>query len=68
MVGKFRGFDVYVEKNGFEENIILKGQSTYYGELSGSAVGNMVRLENIFNALSDKVPHCWIWKTIRRLT
>lgn len=55
MVGKFRGFDVYVEKNGFE-NIILKGQSTYCGELSGSAVGNMVRLENIFNALPDKVP------------
>ncbi len=56
MVGKFRDFDVYVEKNGFEENIILKGQSTYCGELSGSAVGNMVRLENIFNALPDKVP------------
>lgn len=56
MVGRFQGFEVHIAKNGFEESVILKGHSTYQGELSGSAVGNMVRLENMFHSIPEKVP------------
>ena len=50
-VGFYRGFEVFVEKNNKGRFIVLQGKTKYHAELSTSPVGNMVRLENLFNEI-----------------
>lgn len=53
-IGKFKGFELLVEKNYMGVNyMILRGKTEYKVELSTSPVGNMVKLENTFNGLSE---------------
>ncbi len=52
-IGKFKGFELLVEKNYMGINyMLLRGKTEYKVELSTSPVGNMVKLENTFNSLS----------------
>ncbi|MDD3417916.1 MAG: hypothetical protein PHY47_28655, partial [Lachnospiraceae bacterium] len=47
-------FDLLVEKNYMGVNyMVLRGKTEYKAELSTSPVGNMVKLENTFNGLSE---------------
>jgi len=53
-VGNFKGFELAVEKNFMGCNyMILRGKTEYKAELSTSPVGNMVKLENLFNGLAE---------------
>jgi len=53
-IGAFKGFELLVEKNFMGANyLILRGKTDYKAELSTSPVGNMVKLENLFNALQE---------------
>ncbi len=53
-VGYFKGFELAVEKNFMGCNyMILRGKTEYKAELSTSPVGNMVKLENLFNGLAE---------------
>ncbi len=53
-IGKFKGFELLVEKNYMGINyMLLRGKTEYKVELSTSSVGNMVKLENAFNSLSE---------------
>lgn len=53
-IGRFKGFDLLVEKNYMGVNyMVLRGKTEYKAELSTSPVGNMVKLENTFNGLSE---------------
>ena len=55
-IGKFKGFELLAEKNYMGTNyMILRGKTEYKVELSTSPVGNMVKLENTFNGLSEHV-------------
>ena len=56
-VGSFKGFELLVQKNfmGFD-SLILKGRTSYNIDLSASPVGNMVKLENLFNGIDGNVP------------
>ena len=53
-VGFYREFEVFVEKNNKGRFIVLQGKTQYRAELSASPVGNMVRLENLFNEISKE--------------
>ena len=53
-IGVYRGFEVLVEKDNRGRNIVLQGKTQYRTELSASPVGNMVRLENLFNEISKE--------------
>ena len=60
-VGFYRGFEVFVEKNNKGRFIVLQGKTKYHTELSASPVGNMVRLENLFNEI-PKEEQFWAGK------
>ena len=54
-LGSFRGFTLLVEKNFMGVNyMILRGKTEYKVEMSTSPVGNMIKLDNLFNSLSEK--------------
>ena len=53
-IGAFKGFELMVEKNFMGTSyMVLRGKTDYRAELSTSPVGNMVKLENLFNALQE---------------
>lgn len=53
-IGSFKGFELLVEKNFMGSNyMVLRGKTDYKTELSNSPVGNMVKLENLFNTLQE---------------
>ena len=55
-IGFYKGFTIAVEKNFMEANyIIFRGKVDYYIDLSTSPVGSMVRLENVFNEMQQKI-------------
>ena len=55
-IGAFHGFELLVEKNFLGINyLVLRGKTEYKAELSTSPVGNMVKLENLFNGLHEHV-------------
>jgi len=54
LIGKFKGFDVLVEKCFMGENkLILRGKTEYRIELSTSPVGNMTRIENLVKGMHE---------------
>ena len=54
-IGSFRGFTLLVEKNYMGINyMILRGKTEYKAEMSTSPVGNMIKLDNLFNNLNEK--------------
>ena len=53
-LGSFRGFELLIEKNYMGVNyMILRGKTEYKVEMSTSPVGNMIKLDNLFNSLSE---------------
>ena len=55
-IGKFHGFELFVEKNFLGINyMVLRGKTEYKAELSTSPVGSMVKLENLFNGLHENI-------------
>ena len=55
-IGMFKGFELLVEKNFLDINyLVLRGKTDYKTELSTSPVGNMVKLENLFNGIQDNI-------------
>ncbi|WP_302674522.1 helicase-related protein [Eubacterium sp. CAG:161] len=53
-IGSFRGFALLVEKNYMGINyMILRGKTEYKAEMSTSPVGNMIKLDNLFNNLNE---------------
>ena len=53
-IGKFREFNLLVEKNYMGINfLILQGKNEYKAEMSTSAVGNMIKLDNMFNNIEE---------------
>lgn len=53
-IGEFKGFQLLVEKNYMGTNyMVLRGKTDYKTELSTSPIGNMVKLENTFNAIQS---------------
>ena len=56
-IGRFKGFELLVEKNFIGVNhMVLRGKTDYKAELSTSPVGNMVKLENLCHAISAGIP------------
>ncbi len=57
-IGSFRGFELLVEKNFMGINyLVLRGKTDYKVELFTSPVGNMVKLENLFNGIQENVEY-----------
>ena len=57
-IGSFRGFELLVEKNFMGINyLVLRGKTDYKAELSTSPVGNMVKLENLFNGIQENIDY-----------
>lgn len=57
-IGSFRGFELLVEKNFMGINyLVLRGKTDYKVELFTSSVGNMVKLENLFNGIQENVEY-----------
>ena len=55
-IGKFHGFELLVEKNFLGINyMVFRGKTEYKAELSTSPVGNMVKLENLFNGIDENI-------------
>lgn len=55
-IGKFKGFELLVEKNFMGTNyLVLRGKTEYKAELSTSPVGSMVKLENLFNGMQENI-------------
>nr|WP_243271659.1 SNF2-related protein [Enterocloster clostridioformis] len=54
-VGSYKGFDVVVEKKYSDCTIRLSGELTYSADMSSSASGNMVRMENLLGSLEKRV-------------
>lgn len=53
-LGSFRGFELLIEKNYMGVNyMILRGKTEYKVEMSTSPVGNMIKLDNLFNSLNE---------------
>ncbi len=53
-VGKYRCFDLLLEKNAFgNKSMILRGKTDHRTDLSSSPVGNMVKLENIVEGMKE---------------
>lgn len=53
-LGSFRGFELLIEKNYMGVNyMILRGKKEYKVEMSTSPVGNMIKLDNLFNSLNE---------------
>jgi hypothetical protein len=55
-IGRYKGFTLSVEKNFIgTDYLILTGKTDYSIEISSSPVGMMVRLENEFSKIQEKV-------------
>ena len=55
VIGEYLGFDLAILKDALgAKKIALKGESDYDTEISTSAVGLIVRLENLFEGISEK--------------
>ena len=55
-IGSFKGFELLAEKNFIGVNyLVLRGKTEYKAELSTSPVGNMVKLENLFNGMEENI-------------
>lgn len=55
-IGEYKGFELLVEKNYIgPHNMVLRGQADYKAELSTSPVGNMVKLENLFHNIPQRI-------------
>lgn len=55
-LGRFKGFELLVEKNFMGENyMVLRGKTDHKAELSTSPVGNMVKLENLFGGMAAEL-------------
>jgi len=55
-IGEYKGFELLVEKNYIGlHNMVLRGQADYKAELSTSPVGNMVKLENLFHNIPQRI-------------
>ena len=54
-VGSYKGFDIVVEKKYSDCSIKLSGELTYSADMSSSASGNMVRMENLLGSLEKRV-------------
>lgn len=55
-IGSYRGFGLLVEKNFMGTHyLILRGKTDYKVELSNSPVGNMVKMENLFNGIQSNI-------------
>ena len=53
-LGQFKGFTLLVEKNFLGISyLVLQGKTEYKVELSTSPVGNMVKIENLFNNIQN---------------
>lgn len=56
-LGSYKGFTLSVEKNFMGTSyIILGGKAGYKAETSSSAVGLMIRIDNVFDSIPEKVP------------
>ena len=56
-IGEYKGFELLVEKNYIGlHNMVLRGQTDYKAELSTSPVGNMVKIENLFHSIPQRIP------------
>ena len=56
-IGKFKGFELLVEKNFIGvDYMVLRGRTDYKAELSTSPVGNMVKLENLCQGINQGIP------------
>ena len=56
-IGKFKGFELLVEKNFIGvDHMVLRGRTDYKAELSTSPVGNMVKLENLCQGINQGIP------------
>ena len=56
-IGKFKGFELLVEKNFIGvDYMVLRGRTDYKVELSTSPVGNMVKLENFCQGINQGIP------------
>ncbi len=55
-IGNYMGFDMYVEFDVFNKkfNMTLKNNSSYKLELGEDAFGNITRINNVLNSISDK--------------
>ena len=50
MLGQYKGFLLLIEKNFLGVSyLVLQGKTEYKAELSTSPIGNMVKIENLFN-------------------
>ncbi|RKI38487.1 hypothetical protein D7V86_19600 [bacterium D16-51] len=55
-IGRYKGFTLSVEKNFMGTNyLLLSGKTSYSVETSTSPVGLMMRLENAYNGIQDKI-------------
>lgn len=55
-LGRYKGFTLSVEKNFMGVNyLLLSGKTSYSVETSTSPVGLMMRLENAYNGIQDKI-------------
>ena len=55
VIGAYRGFDLAILKDTLgAKKIVLKGASDYDTEISTSPVGLIVRLENLFEGITEK--------------
>lgn len=55
-LGRYKGFTLSVEKNFMGTNyLLLSGKTSYSVETSTSPVGLMMRLENAYNGIQDKI-------------
>ena len=53
-LGQYKGFILSVEKNFLGVSyLVLQGRTEYKAELSNSPVGNMVKIENLFNNIQS---------------
>jgi len=56
VIGGFKGFELLVEKNHIGVHyLVLRGKTEYKTEMSASPVGNMVKLDNLFESIHEKV-------------
>lgn len=54
-IGSYRGFQMYAKSNGFVQKLIIKGAIVYQVELGVDIRGNMTRIDNALNKISEKL-------------
>ena len=55
-LGRYKGFTLSVEKNFMGTNyLLLSGRTSYSIEMSASPIGLIMRLENAFNGIQEKI-------------